>query len=455
MSITFPAALARPHKIYRNFALWLRRQMPKGLYARALLIVILPMVLLQSAVVFFFMERHWQLVTFRLSAALTQDIAALIDIYQSYPQDKNYETLQRIAAERLRVDLDILPPGPLPPTLPKPFFSIVDRALSNEIRRQIGRPFWLDTVGRSDLIEIRIQLDNAVMRIIAHRSQAYASNSHIFVMWMLGTSFVLILVAIAFLRNQIKPILRLARAAEAFGKGRQVNFRPQGAREVRQAGHAFVEMKRRVERAIEQRTTMLNGVSHDLRTVLTRFRLSLAVIGDTPETRAMQKDLEEMQRMIEAYLAFARGDSGESSVPSDIASLLRQVKEELDEQGHDTHVTFSGEPIVSVRPDAFKRCVANLVANAQRHARNVVVEGLNDQRFLTVNVDDDGPGIPVEQREDVFKPFFRLDEARNQDEAGTGLGLAIARDIARSHGGDIQLATSPLGGLRATLRIPL
>jgi two-component system osmolarity sensor histidine kinase EnvZ len=455
MSITLPAALAGPHKVYRDFALWLRRQMPKGLYARALLIVILPMVLLQSAVVFFFMERHWQLVTFRLSAALTQDIAALIDVYQSYPQDKNYDTLQRIAAERLRVDVDILPPGPLPPTLPKPFFSIVDRALSNEIRRQIGRPFWLDTVGRSDLIEIRIQLDNAVMRIIAHRSQAYASNSHIFVMWMLGTSFVLILVAIAFLRNQIKPILRLARAAEAFGKGRQANFRPQGAREVRQAGHAFVEMKRRVERAIEQRTTMLNGVSHDLRTVLTRFRLSLAVIGDTAETRAMQKDLDEMQRMIEAYLAFARGDSGEASVPSDVASLLKQVKEELGDEAQDTQVAFSGDPIVSVRPDAFKRCIANLVANAQHHANKVVVEGSNDRRFLTINVDDDGPGIPPEQRDDVFKPFFRLDEARNQDEAGTGLGLAIARDIARSHGGDIQLSTSLLGGLRATLRIPV
>ncbi|MEN3349699.1 MAG: two-component system, OmpR family, osmolarity sensor histidine kinase EnvZ, partial [Bradyrhizobium sp.] len=261
---------------------------------------------------------------------------------------------------------------------------------------------------------------------------AYASNSHIFVMWMLGTSFVLILVAIAFLRNQIKPILRLARAAEAFGKGRAANFRPQGAREVRQAGHAFVEMKRRVERAIEQRTTMLNGVSHDLRTVLTRFRLSLAVIGDTPETRAMQKDLDEMQRMIEAYLAFARGDGGEAAIPSDIASLLRQVKEELAEGGHETQVTFSGDPIVSVRPDAFKRCVANLVANAQRHASKVVVEASNDQRFLTINVDDDGPGIPADQREDVFKPFFRLDEARNQDEAGTGLGLAIARDIARS-----------------------
>jgi two-component system osmolarity sensor histidine kinase EnvZ len=455
MSITLPAALARPHQVYRDFALWLRRQMPKGLYARALLIVILPMVLLQSAVVFFFMERHWQLVTFRLSAALTQDIAALIDIYRDYPQDKNYDTLQRIATERLHIDLDILPPGPLPTALPKPFFSIVDRALSNEIRRQIGRPFWLDTVGRSDLIEIRIQLEDAVMRIIAHRSQAYASNSHIFVMWMLGTSFVLILVAIAFLRNQIKPILRLARAAESFGKGRQVNFRPQGAREVRQAGHAFVEMKRRVERAIEQRTTMLNGVSHDLRTVLTRFRLSLAVIGDTAETRAMQKDLDEMQRMIEAYLAFARGDSGEISVPSDIASLLMQVKAESENEGHDTQVTFTGPPVVSVRPDAFKRAIANLVGNAQRHANKVVIEGSSDQRFLTINVDDDGPGIPPEQRDDVFKPFFRLDEARNQDDAGTGLGLAIARDIARSHGGDIQLSGSPLGGLRATLRIPV
>jgi len=455
MSITLPAAFAGPHRVYRDFALWLRRQMPKGLYARALLIVILPMVLLQSAVVFFFMERHWQLVTFRLSAALTQDIAALIDVYQSYSQDKNYETLDRIAAERMRIDLDILPAGPLPPPAPKPFFSIVDRALSNEIRRQIGRPFWIDTVGRSDLIEIRIQLENAVMRVIAHRSQAYASNSHIFVMWMLGTSLVLILVAIAFLRNQIKPILRLARAAEAFGKGRQINFRPQGAREVRQAGHAFVEMKRRVERAIEQRTTMLNGVSHDLRTVLTRFRLSLAVIGDTPETRAMQKDLDEMQRMIEAYLAFARGDSGENSMPSDVAALLKQVKDELGDEGHDIQVTFSGDPIVSVRPDAFKRCIANLVVNAQHHASKVIVEGSNDRRFLTINVDDDGPGIPSDRREDVFKPFFRLDEARNQDEAGTGLGLAITRDMARSHGGDIQLTTSPLGGLRATLRIPV
>jgi two-component system osmolarity sensor histidine kinase EnvZ len=224
---------------------------------------------------------------------------------------------------------------------------------------------------------------------------------------------------------------------------------------VRQAGHAFVEMKRRVERAIEQRTMMLNGVSHDLRTVLTRFRLSLAVIGDTLETRAMQKDLDEMQRMIEAYLAFARGDSGEPSVPSDIASLLMQVKAECEDERHDTQVTFSGHPIVSVRPDAFKRAVANLVANAQRHAKKVVIEGSSDQRFLTINVDDNGPGIAPEQREDVFKPFFRLDEARNQDEAGTGLGLAIARDIARSHGGDIQLSASPLGGLRAILRIPV
>src|SRR3954449_12684803 len=393
MSITLPAALAGPHRVYRDFALWLRRQMPKGLYARALLIVILPMVLLQSAVVFFFMERHWQLVTFRLSAALTQDIAALIDIYQSYPQDKNYETLQRIAAERLRVDVDILPPGPLPPALPKPFFSIVDRALSNEIRRQIGRPFWLDTVGRSDLIEIRIQLENAVMRIIAHRSQAYASNSHIFVMWMLGTSLVLILVAIAFLRNQIKPILRLARAAEAFGKGRQVHFRPQGAREVRQAGHAFVEMKRRVERAIEQRTTMLNGVSHDLRTILTRFKLSLALLNQDAEVEDLKRDVDEMSRMLEGYLAFARGDAGEQAVTTDLRTLLEELQTDAERQGHATTLDIVGDPMITVRPDAFRRLLFNLGANPSRHGDKIAISANHETRWLVVHVEDDGPGI--------------------------------------------------------------
>jgi two-component system osmolarity sensor histidine kinase EnvZ len=298
-------------------------------------------------------------------------------------------------------------------------------------------------------------LDDSILRVVALRGAAYASNSHIFLLWMVGTSLVLIILAIAFLRNQIKPILLLANAAEAFGKGRDIDFHPRGAREVRQAGNAFVEMKRRIERSFEQRTAMLNGVSHDLRTILTRFKLSLALLSETDEARDLQKDVQEMQHMLEAYLAFARGDAGESAAEIDIEEFLEDLRLDAERAGVDAKISFSGEPLVTVRPNAFKRCVANLISNAQRHAAHVSIAAVRDERFLTIHIDDDGPGIPAERREDVFKPFVRLDSARNQDAGGTGLGLAIARDIARSHGGDINLSDSKVGGLRATVRVPV
>jgi two-component system osmolarity sensor histidine kinase EnvZ len=233
------------------------------------------------------------------------------------------------------------------------------------------------------------------------------------------------------------------------------DFRPRGAREVRRAAHAFVEMKRRVERAMEQRTAMLAGVSHDLRTLLTRFKLELALIEDGPEVAALKKDVDEMARMIEAYLAFARGDAGEAAAPTDMGSFLQELKADAERHGHKTTVVFHGHPIVAVKPAAFKRCLANLVSNAARFAASIAITGHRDHRYLSITVDDDGPGIPQKLREEVFKPFMRLDDARNQDEGGTGLGLAIARDIARSHGGDIMLGDSPLGGLRATVRVPV
>ena len=440
---------------WQVFGRWLATFMPKGLYARSLLIVILPMVILQSVIAYFFMERHWQTVTFRLSAGVVRDIGAVMDLYPMLPEQTRREELRRIAATRLQLDVELLPRQELPPPLPKPFFSLLDSALSRELGRQIRRPFWIDTVGRSNLVEIQILLDNSVLRVLAHRNSAYASNSHIFLVWMLGTSLVLLGVAVAFLRNQIRPILRLATAAEDFGKGRELDFRPQGAREVRQATYAFFEMKRRIERSIEQRTAMLNGVSHDLRTILTRFKLSLALLDDGPEKDELLRDVEEMQRMLEAYLAFARGDAGEAATPTDIGALLEEFKADAERHGHATEIRIAGEPVVTVRTDAFKRCLFNLVSNAQRYGDRIEIEAMRDQRFLTVNIDDDGPGIPPEKREEVFRPFFRLDEARNQDEGGTGLGLAIARDIARSHGGDIILGQSPMGGLRASVRVPV
>lgn len=448
------AVFGRIRRGWRRFSRVIGDALPKGLYARSLIIIIAPMVLLQSVIAYTFMERHWQLVTRRLSAAVTADIAALMDIYESYPQDKNAETLSRIAGERLNLDIDILKGAKLPSPGPRPFFSILDEVLSEEIRRQIRRPFWIDTVGRSNLIEIRVAIPEGVMRVTARRNQAYASNSHIFLLWMTGSSLVLLGVAILFLRNQIKPILRLSAVAEGFGKGREIEFKPRGAREVRQAGHAFIEMKRRIERAMEQRTAMLNGVSHDLRTIITRFKLSLALVEQTPEVEDLQRDVDEMSRMLEGYLAFARGDSAETAAETDMRILLEDLRSDVERLGaHVEAVEIEGSPLVTVRPDAMRRCLFNLAANAARYADTVAISGKREHRAFLVAIDDDGPGIPVESREEVFKPFVRLDDAR-QDAGGSGLGLAIARDIARAHGGDVALHDSPLGGLRATVRIP-
>jgi len=430
--------------------------MPKGLYARSLIIVIAPMILLQGVVAFVFMERHWQLVTQRLSTAVVRDIAAIIDMIETYPPGDNYADVIRIAQERLAMKIDILPPDPLPAPGPKPFFSILDGILSTEITRQINRPFWIDTVGNSSIVEIRIQLDNKVLRLFARRHHTYASNSHIFVVWMVVTSLVLLTIAVLFLRNQIRPIQKLAEAADLFGKGRSppTDFQPRGAEEVRRAGLAFILMRERIERQIEQRTAMLTGVSHDLRTILTRFRLQLALTAPKSDVAALEQDIDDMQSMLEGYLAFARGEALEDTGSLDLNVLFDRLREEAALRDRTLKVALVGEPQVHVRPHAFTRLIGNLVGNAFRYAQTVDVRATHRRGMLTVMVDDDGPGIPADRREDVFKPFVRLDEARNQDASGTGLGLSIARDIARSHGGDIALEDSPMGGLRAIVRVP-
>jgi len=446
----------RPRPLGRFMAA-LGDKMPKGLYARALIIIIAPMVLLQSVVTFVFLERHWQTVTHRLSTVTVQNISMLIDIYEELPKAQDVATLTALAEKDLGLRVRFAPGERLPQARSKPFFDLLDSTLSDELRRQLRRPFWLDTVGRSDFVDIRIQLDDAIMHVLARRSQAYASNSHIFLVWMLGTSLVLLTVAILFLRNQIKPILRLALAAESFGKGRPppADFKPRGAREVRQAAHAFIEMRDRIERHIEQRTVMLAGVSHDLRTILTRFNLQLALFEETPEIDAMRADVDEMQAMLEDYVAFAKGDSGEAIGRVDIGEILSEVKA----QAHGNkavEITVEGAPlVVPVRRHAFKRAIANLVNNAARFADHVNVSAAKHNGSLTVEVEDDGPGIPEAEREHVFRPFYRVDHARNQDAGSTGLGLAIAQDIARIHGGDIALSQSRLGGLKAVLKVPV
>jgi two-component system, OmpR family, osmolarity sensor histidine kinase EnvZ len=433
-----------------------RRNLPRGLFARSLLIIVLPMLILQTVLVFVFMERHWQMVTSRLSAAVTRDIASVIDLLDKMPDQQ--DEIIRIAEERMGLTVKVLPGNKLPPRKPAPFFSIIDRMLSRQINTQISRPFWIDSTAGPKEVEVRVAIDGGrVLSVITRRDRTSASNSHIFLIWMFGTSLVLLFISILFLRGQIRPILSLARAAESFGKGQKPAepYHPRGAVEVRKAGLAFMQMRERIERQIEQRTAMLSGVSHDLRTILTRFRLQLAIAEDKKDLESLNRDVDDMNAMLDGYLDFARGETEEAEGQLDLAALLRQLEESADLHGKSLTSTIEGPTRVKVRPNSFSRLLTNLAANAWRHGENVRIEARSSGRFLTISVDDDGPGIPTEMREEVFKPFFRLDEARNLDASGTGLGLAIARDIARSHGGDVTLAESGMGGLRATVRVPI
>jgi two-component system osmolarity sensor histidine kinase EnvZ len=433
--------------------------LPKGLYARALLIIITPIVVLEGVIAFAFMERHWQAVTRRLSEATARDIAAVIYVYKDLPKNDEPQKIIDLARDRLNLKMEVLPAGDLPPPGPKPFFRLLDRALSNELRKHVQLPFWIDTVGESQNVEIRVKLDDAILRFVATRSQTYASNSHIFLLWMVGSSVILLTVAILFLRNQIRPILRLADAAENFGKGRSIpeDFRPRGAREVRQAALAFLEMRDRIKQHVEQRTTMLAGVSHDLRTVLTRFKLELAMLGDTPEAHSLSADVAEMQHMLEDYLAFAKGDGGEEAKPTDLAELLEEIVDDASIYASTIDLKIrksKGDIVLPLKRQALKRAITNLVTNAARFGDHIIIRVAPEGQWVRIEVDDDGPGIPEKERENVFRPFYRLDHARNQDEGNSGLGLAIARDIAKSHGGEIALGRSSMGGLRAIISLP-
>jgi two-component system osmolarity sensor histidine kinase EnvZ len=441
---------------WRSSTRWLKRWLPTGLYTRSVLIVIIPMLLLQCVVAAVFMERHWRMVTERLSEGVARDIAAVIQVIQNYPQDAEYEEVTRIAQEDLGLNIAIEENGELPPPRSKPFFSLLDSILAEQISQHIRLPFWIDTVGESRLVEIRIKMDERVLRVFARRNQTYASNTHIFIVWMVGTALALIGISVLFLRGQIRPIMALADAAENFGRGHKISdFYPRGAEEIRRAGIAFIQMRERIERQMEQRTTMLNGVSHDLRTILTRFKLQLALAGDKPELHGMSQDVEDMQSMLEGYLAFAKSDAEEEDVSAvRLSELLERLRADFALHGKNMTYEVDGDDEVEVRPKAFTRLIGNLATNAQRYAENLHVDARRGARWLTLTFDDDGPGVPAQSREDVFKPFFRLDEARNLNASGTGLGLAIARDIARSHGGNVTLADSPKGGLRAVVRIP-
>jgi two-component system osmolarity sensor histidine kinase EnvZ len=434
----------------------LKRLLPRGLFGRALIIIVAPIVLLQAIIAYVFFERDLDSTTRRLARDVAADIALLVaheDTYRGVEREK----LRALSARQLDYRIQLIPGDDLPPFHGQPV-STIDVALDDILEQRIGADRDFRTARMGNDFEIRVDVHDGVLSVLVPRDRVTVSKPDIFILWMVASSLLLMGIAIIFLRNQVRPIERLARAADSFGKGRAVpDFKPYGATEVRRAAQAFITMRERIERHVAQRTEMLAGVSHDIKTPLTRMKLTLAMMPDDADVSSMRGDIAEMEHMLDDYLAFARGEGGEEASLTDLSELVRDAAWAAGraKSAAQVSVTAPAHVPVSVKRAGLRRVLANLLDNALKHGSEVAVRLTQDERLVEITVEDNGPGIPEPRREEAFRPFHRLDEGRNLQSGGSGLGLAIARDIARAHGGDIILSQSPLGGLKATVRLPV
>jgi len=440
-----------------------KRILPRTLFWRSFLIVLIPVVLLQGAVALVFIERHIDNYSRRLAIAVSGDISYLLDALSRVSDEATQAML--IARAREDMEISLQPRGDAPPA---PVVHGVDggqaaRALHLALQERLRDPTEVHERLDEARYVARIATTDGVVELSIARKRLQNPTTYLFFVWMVGAAILVTSIAVIFLRNQLRPITRLARAAEAFGKGRPIgHLKPSGAAEVRQATAAFVEMQERITRQISQRTDMLAGVSHDLRAPLTRMRLELALLGSNlanpkleADVKALEADVLEMERMIDEYLAFSRGQEGEAPLEIDLAQLLEDVVAGVARQGAGVELQTERPLAVTLRPGAMKRCLTNLIDNAVRYGSAVKVAAARRGGAIEVAVEDDGPGIPEAERERVFRPFVRLDAARSPNRGGAGLGLTIARDIARGHGGDLTLSEATSGGVRAVLRLPV
>jgi len=430
--------------------------LPRTLLGRSILIVVVPLIMLQVVTTFIFFNRHWETISLLLSRSFSGNISMVIDTMNRFPEVEDREWIFMVSPGNLGLELSFEEGAILSEETAKKSDGLIEEMLEQGMDERVRRPFRIDNENFGDKVQVKIQLPEGVLNVLGKRKLLFSSTTYILILWMIGTSLILLAVAIIFMRNQVRPIRRLAAAADNFGKGRDVPyFKPEGAAEVRRAAAAFKLMQARIQRQISQRTEMLAGVSHDLGTVLTRMKLELAMLGDSSEAKALATDVAEMEHMIEGYLAFARGEGKENAEPVKVDRMLAEVADNARRNGAEIELEADTGMTITLRPNAFRRCFGNLLGNAARHAQHIRLAAQRRDHQLEITVDDDGPGIPEDRREDVFKAFFRLDEARNLDSGGVGLGLSISRDIVHAHGGEISLETSPLGGLRVGVLLPV
>jgi len=432
----------------------INKHLPKSLFGRALLIIMLPITIMQIAVVYFFFNLHWDQVTSNLSDSVAADISVAVQLYKQNPTLELVEKLENLLRPKMEVSGALELDDELPTIIRSSFFSNLDKTLSRSLNNSVVENFWFDTTKYPNHIDIRVKVNEGVLRFIAARERVFAPLGYVFIFWLVMATILLSLVSIYFIRNQATPISELANAADAFGRGEdKYNFRPSGASEVRLAGQSFLKMRGRIKRHIEQRTIMLAGVSHDLKTPLTRLKLHLSMQHNSEENKAAKQDIKDMESMLEAYLDFARGLEGEALEAINIYNFIQKLVTKMKLTNVQLIAPF--EITVSIRPRAMERALMNLIENTQKYAKNCRITLTKSSESLLISIEDDGEGIPKNKRKSAFKAFHRLDISRNQNIEGVGLGLSIARDIAQNHGGSLRLHDSSMGGVKAILRIPI
>ena len=437
----------------------LRDYLPKTLFGRMLSIILVPMILVQVITIFIFYERHWDTVTRHMASQLAAEIELLADRLGSNPDKATIDLIQTTGWQYFSFPVQHNPDGVFPgPNEGQPD-SYAETMLRLELSRRLSQDWHVDLVSDPNLIFVDLKLDNGVIRIYASRKRIFSSTSWTFFGWTLGSSILLFAVALLFMRGQVQPILRLANAARALGLGRQAqDYRLEGAREVRLAGRAFQAMRHRIMRQLNERTEMLAGVSHDLRTPLTRIRLQLALMGETEDAQAIRADLVEMEEMIDAYLSFAAGEGEEPPEDTDLPKMLERIIATT-RNAHGYVITFKPPspaiPVFPLRRKAIRRAIENVVSNAIAFSSQAEISTNYRNDEVTIIIDDNGAGIPAERRADALRPFVRLETSRNRQTGGTGLGLSITNDIILGHGGELTLDDSPLGGLRVIMKLPV
>ena len=438
----------------------LRDYMPKTLFGRMLAIILVPMIIVQIVTIFIFYERHWDSVTRHMASGLGSEIDYIVDQTGALPDTERLEQTKQLAARYFNFKIRFLPDAILEPYNNNqrnvPYSEL---AFANVLASRLAYPWTIDLETIPDFIQIQVQLGNGVMLITADRKRLISSTSWTFLGWTVGSSILLFCITLLFLKAQVKPIIQLANAARKLGLGRQTDdWHLRGAKEVRLAGRAFQSMRHRINRQLAERTAMLAGVSHDLRTPLTRMRLQLALMSSSQDTAALEQDIDELEQMIDGYLAFARGEGTEQTETASLGDILNSIfsaSEKIDKGRLKLEIPETGLPDFPMRRRAMKRALENIIGNAVRYASYAEIRAKYRGDNIYIFIDDDGPGIAEEHRADAIRPFVRLEESRNKATGGTGLGLAIANDIILGHGGELSFDDAPLGGLRVTVTLPV